>query len=135
MVSALRKHIINQITLSHCTLNLRSDEILEVITVDDFSYTLKETIEYLSAESQITKGVPHLILKIPGAHSIVDAETRRYMAQEIAFANTIAVAIVIKNMAQRIIGNFYIQFDKPAKPVKLFLNKAEAEKWLKSFQK
>ena len=103
-------------------------------TTDDAFFTIVEAKEYVKKLKEISKGIPHLILKVPGKHATIDTETRLYMATPEALCFSIAEAVIIQNVAQRIIGNFYIKFDKPLKPIKLFEKVDEAEKWLKNFR-
>jgi hypothetical protein len=47
-------------------------------------------------------------------------------------AHTIADAIIIKSMAQRMIANFYIKFNKPVNPTQIFPDAESAAFWLMS---
>lgn len=123
-----------EINTPYFTLLLRSDGIVQLNTSTDADFTMKETMMYMHALEEITEGNPHLILKVPGAHANVDNETRKYMANE-GLKFSIAEAVIVRNLAQRMIGNFYIRYDKPKVPVRLFTNHAEAEHWLKTFSK
>ncbi len=46
--------------------------------------------------------------------------------------HTIADAIIIKSMAQRMIANFYIKFNKPVNPTQIFPDAESAAFWLMS---
>lgn len=115
-------------------LILRSDGIVQMNTYDEAYFSIKEAKEFVMALKKITKGVPHLVLKVPGRHASVDSEARTYMATEEALHFSKAEAVIIRNVAQRMIGNFYLKFDKPKKPIHLFNDIEEAERWLRSFQ-
>ena len=111
----------------------RSDGIVQLNTADDAYFTIKEAREFIAALRSITRGVPHPVLKVPGTHANVDKDSRIFMASGEALQYSVAEAVLIRNMAQRIIGNFYLKFDRPKKPVRLFDNMPEAEAWLKGF--
>ncbi len=96
-------------------------------------FTIKEAKEYVIAMNQITNGIPRLVLKVPGNHASIDTETRKFMATHEALHFSIAEAVIVRSLAQRLIGNFYLKFDKPLVPVKLFDQIESAEKWLKAF--
>lgn len=115
-------------------LYLRNDGIVQMNTFDEAFFTLKEAKEFVQALQKITKGVPHLILKVPGKHASLDSDARTYMATEEALRFSIAEAVIIRNIAQRMIGNFYLKFDKPKKPIQLFNEIEEAEHWLQTFK-
>lgn len=110
----------------------RSDGIIQLNTSDDAWFTIKESQEFVEALKKITGGVPHLILKVPGAHALVDKDSRTYMATEEALRYSIAEAVIIRSLAQRVVGNFYLNFNKPVRPVKLFDAMEQAENWLLS---
>ena len=42
----------------------------------------------------------------------------------------IAQAVLVNSLATRIAGNFYIRFNKPTKPTKIFTNAEDAKSWL-----
>lgn len=46
---------------------------------------------------------------------------------------TIADAIVVSGISQRIMANLYLRFNKPAKPTKIFSDEESAAFWLMSF--
>jgi hypothetical protein len=122
--------LIDEIILPNSHLQLRADGIVQLDMDENAYYTMKETMEYLAALKKITGGVPHLILKVPGLYASLDAQSRAYSATAEAMQYSIAEAIVIRSMAQRILGNYYLASDKPAKPSRLFNKVDEAEKWL-----
>jgi hypothetical protein len=45
----------------------------------------------------------------------------------------VADAFVIDSLAQRILGNFYLKFNKPQFPTRFFNSKEEALIWLEAF--
>ncbi|HEY1038642.1 MAG TPA: hypothetical protein VGF30_04515 [Bacteroidia bacterium] len=127
------EYIIRQIDHPIFSLQLRSDGIVQMNTGPDAYFTIKEAREYVEALEQITEGKPHLILKIPGLHASVDSETRMYVATPEALRFSLAEAVVVNNIAQRILGNFYIKFDKPPVETRLFDTVEDAENWLATF--
>lgn len=63
----------------------------------------------------------------------IDSEARKFSASEEANIYTIAEAFIIKSNALRIVGNFYIRFNKLVRPTRMFTNEEEATAWLKTF--
>ncbi len=45
-----------------------------------------------------------------------------------------ATALIVRNLSQKILADFYYKFKKPNKPIKVFKNKIEARKWLEQFK-
>ena len=63
----------------------------------------------------------------------VDSETRKFNASEEANIYTVAEALIIKSSALKIVGNFYIRFNKPTRPTRMFTKEDEATAWLKTY--
>jgi hypothetical protein len=58
------------------------------------------------------------------------AEARAVFAGPDATAVSLAVALVIGSPLTRVLGNFFLGFNRPAMPTRLFTSIAEAEVWL-----
>ncbi len=56
-------------------------------------------------------------------------ESRAFVAKKVS--GRIAFAIVTKSIANRLVGNFFIQFNKPVSPTRLFADEDAAIQWLK----
>lgn len=55
-------------------------------------------------------------------------ESREFVAKK--SSDRIAFAIVTNSIANKLVGNFFIQFNKPNTPTKLFSDEESAIKWL-----
>jgi hypothetical protein len=52
------------------------------------------------------------------------------------YGNTrMAAAIIVKTLATKLAGNFFITFNKPSTPTRLFTNEEDALEWLRKFGK
>lgn len=63
--------------------------------------------------------------------------TKEARENAVAMENQIpisATAIVIQNLAQKIIADYYYKINKPKKPLKIFKNIDKGIEWLKDFQ-
>ncbi|MDX2360763.1 MAG: hypothetical protein QNK23_08145 [Crocinitomicaceae bacterium] len=61
--------------------------------------------------------------------SDVDPETREWAAASDGNHYTICDALVIGGLSQKIITDFYLRFNKPVKPTKVFYSLEKAVKW------
>jgi hypothetical protein len=57
----------------------------------------------------------------------------RCSAGPAATAVTVAVALVTSSPLSRVLGNFFLGFNKPQTPARLFASIDDAEVWLRSF--
>lgn len=70
-----------------------------------------------------------------GQFNIADAEVRAFVSSADQNKYTIADAVYIKNLSDKIMGDFYLNQNKPVKPTKLFGDRDAAINWLLSFKK
>lgn len=64
------------------------------------------------------------------AYSTTDDSVRKWASDPEGNTRTIADAIVLKGMDQKLIADFYLKFNTPIKPTKLFNNLNDAVDWL-----
>jgi len=60
-------------------------------------------------------------------------EAREYGADNPYTKYRLATAVVVNSTALKLMANFYIRFNKPKIPTRLFEDVNEAKKWLKTF--
>ncbi len=112
---------------------LQPDGIMRMEISKTDEITLENVNDFIAAVKEIGGGKPFCNLIIFEKFVQVDKESREYSASEEANIYTIAEAFVIKSAALKIVGNFYIQVNKPTRPTKIFTNEEDATKWLKTF--
>ena len=112
---------------------LRTDGIVEVRGANSHTSTVEEAREVAEIISMLGNKKPVPVLRIAGKYSDIGSGVREFMASEESQKNLVADAIVIHSLAQRIIGNFYLQVNRPRKPTRLFTSIGEAERWLRDF--
>jgi hypothetical protein len=61
--------------------------------------------------------------------SDMDPEVRDWAADKTKNPNTYTDAIIVKSFAHKIIANFYLKFNRPSKPTKIFTNLESAVEW------
>ena len=83
----------------------------------------------------LSEGREALILMISGSTTHFLPESRDFSASSEGQRFTIADAIVVSNLGQRILVNFYLKFNKPTKPSKAFTTEVQAIDWLLSLNK
>jgi hypothetical protein len=73
---------------------------------------------------------PILLLAVYAEDNIFSKEARQFVASKAVNEYVKAEALVLNSMALRIMGNFYLKVNKPARQSKLFNNRAAAIEWL-----
>lgn len=118
--------------LGHSTVHLRNDGIVQINFGDNVDIDLKEAVEVVDAIGELTEGKKAPVLNIGGISTSATSAAREYSASPLGLKYTIADAYVVNNLAQKILGNFYISFNKPNIPTRIFDNVERATEWLKT---
>ena len=61
--------------------------------------------------------------------SDIEPEVRDWAADNHGNQNTFSDAIVIKSLSQKILADFYLSFNKPTKPTRIFYSIDKAIEW------
>lgn len=123
----------NKINLGFCELFLRVDGIMQmnVFANTDIKAEHIELMVKTSLKLNNHKQMPFIIFI--GEFSTFNKDAREFSADPTKENATTAIAYVIDNLAQKLIANFFIRINKPAKPVKLFNSEEDALLWLNQF--
>ena len=121
------------VVFSHSRVTKRKDGIVEVLLGDDVCYEICDLKEINKASGELCSYKKHPFLFLAGQFTSISNEARTWGATEEATQLSKAEAYVLKSLAQKIIANFYLSFNKPPVPTKFFSSKMEAEKWLTGF--
>lgn len=117
------------------TLTLRSDGILRITMKPNVKLKHPDAVEMVRLFGEMGGGREFLLLFVAGNDTTVDTEARYYASGPEANKYTIASAFVVKSIAQKLLGNAYVTFNKPMTPTRIFTEEEEALKWLHSFPK
>ena len=114
-------------------VSLQENGLLRIEISKTDEITIPNIKEYLEVIKELGGGKAFCNIIIIEDFVNVDNETRKFNASEEVNIYTIAEAFVIKSTALKIVGNFYIRFNKPARPTKMFSNEEDATNWLMKF--
>jgi len=112
---------------------LGEDGIIRGIISPTDEHNLADAKENGEAVVKVSEGkkVP-LFIDMVSCKSIT-REARAHYARERVGEEVYAIALLIGSPVSRIIGNFFMGFNKPKHPVKLFNSETGAIEWLKGF--
>lgn len=77
-----------------------------------------------------TGGKPYKALLVPEPGANVTPEMREYLANSDRATQVIADAMVISNFPHRLLADFYLRFNHPTLPTRLFSTEEAARAWL-----
>ncbi len=108
------------------------DEILFAIWKST-SVDLKIAQQAVTYRLEATNFVAYpMIIDIKSIKSI-SKSSRDFLASEKGSEGIIAAAFLIDSSLGRVLGNFFIQINKPLKPTKIFTDEIKAKKWLAQY--
>jgi hypothetical protein len=111
------------------------DDILFMRAKQDADFDLKATIELVGVRKEIRSTNKMKVLLDTRKMFQVSKESREYGAKKQVTALSSAMAILAgKSLAATLVGNFFIRFNKPDVPTKMFKKEANALKWLSSIK-
>lgn len=112
-------------------VELRSDDIIHASLKEDFEDIGIETMKKLTEVIGELGGKRKLkaIIEIQSFNSITE-QAKNYSASEESQIYTKANAIVINSFAAKLGANFFIKFNNPTRPTRVFNTVEEAVEWL-----
>ena len=100
--------------------------------VDDpgSEHTLADARESISANLRVAGGIRRGLLVDMSQVKSISREARAFYASE-GSRYAIAVALVVGSPLSRMLGNFFLGFNRPTVPTRLFSSTDEAASWLR----
>ncbi len=116
-----------------CKMDLKEGDIVYIYTFEDAEIEIPEIDELNINLKALTGDRPCYLVVFPGEGSISSHEARKYAASKKG-KNIIAEAIVMNNLAIRLLANFYMRINRPEQKIKLFSNEKAALEWINSIK-
>lgn len=122
--------VIKKINISTAEISLCSDGIIRVMFKKGSEINPKAFKELFEKYNELVGTT-----KYPFIYSVEDdnvtftSEGRAYSKQHEHSFPKVCNAYVVNSVATRLTANFYLKFNKPSYPSKLFNNQADAQKW------
>ena len=109
---------------------LDDDGILVIMNKPKALQTQGDAEENILVTRKVSAGIPRpLIIDITDIKSM-SREAREVYAKEGAEGKVKAVGLVTRSAMSRIIGNFFLSFNRPTVPTRLFNDADSARNWL-----
>lgn len=124
--------LIDTVMSSRCaTFSLIEEGILRIGLLQNSEIDLAESKAMQQISLGITKGKKFVALVDARTQVVVSKESREWGSSAEGQKNLLAQAIIVDSLANKLIGNFIIQFHKPIAKTKLFSDEATAIEWLR----
>jgi hypothetical protein len=110
---------------------LRNDTIIQLQFKDGFSGEIEDVINIVNKIKEFGNGIRLPVLSIFAEDNLFSKEAREYVSSNEVSSFVKADAFVIKSLALKIVGNFYLKFNKPTRPTRMFNDTETAVQWIK----
>jgi len=108
-----------------------SEDVLCIEFIDEYVVDVQEIRDIRAALLQLSGGIPSKILVLPGRFGSITKEAREIDMFDIPDHQIITtVAIVTRQLHQKLLGTIYFKFSKRKYEHKLFKDVEKALKWL-----
>ncbi len=116
-------------------VSLIENNIIHIHLKSNQEIALIDAQEVLESMGIVGEGKKYPVFIDAGEFVSIDDDVRVFSASKAGNIYTIADAIAVDNIAQKLLANFYLKNDHPKVPTKIFINKHDALAWLSEFQK
>ncbi|MBI3510978.1 MAG: hypothetical protein HY064_09970 [Bacteroidetes bacterium] len=120
----------NKVDLGFAVYEKRSDDVIVLRLTDDLRIDSGKAELMNGALTKITGGKPKKILVMNGKFTSADHDARILLASNQKLLQVEKVAVTIYSLSQRLLANFFLQFNKPSYRIRFFTDAGSAEKWL-----
>ena len=122
----------NEITTRSATIRMINEWVIENVIHDNAELDVEDIMEIKRINGEISAGRCYTVLVDSGSFTSITDEGRKLSASKDFQQQTIAKAILVNSLSQRIIGKLYMRFNKPMITTKIFSDRERALEWLNS---
>lgn len=124
-------HIIKELDYPDVNLQLKSNDIVYVLFKENCTLDIPLQLRLLDYYIDITerKLMRFIFLAADNVSVTKEARDNAILIEDKSMVG--ASALIINNLAYKIIANFYMKVNKPKRPLKAFGNEEDAIEWLK----
>ncbi|MCE3229367.1 MAG: hypothetical protein K0S32_3918 [Bacteroidetes bacterium] len=124
-----------EVLLSHSKVQLFEPEIIRSEILSNATIGRKESEEIVDTIGRLVMHKRVLQIVVLPNEATIYPDAREFSASAEGTRYSLAEAIIATNLAQKILVNFYLQFNKPLVISKAFNNDHKAMEWLFSLKK
>ncbi len=112
---------------------LRNDGIAQVSVIGNSEIDVQHVKLVVDTLEELGEGKKFPLLIVVGEYTLPTPEARAYIATHESDPYASAEAYVIRSLSQKLVGNVFLAFNKPARPTRIFNDEEKALEWLKTF--
>lgn len=135
MVKPQNIQILAEQELPAAFVRLRSDGLMHLEFKQVEEFTPAHAYEIFDTVEAIGQGKKYPTLITVKKYMQIGEETRRIWADETKNKLSTAEAMILYNIAVKLVGNFFIQYHQPPRPTRMFNSEDKGVEWLHTFLK
>lgn len=113
------------------TFELYDNHVVRLRIADGAEVDMEQALEAHELMKKLIAGrTCVLLIDLRGSQFNTSAEARDFASTKEGSSTRIADAILLDSLAQALVGNFYIRFNKPRIPTRIFKSEEKAMEWL-----
>lgn len=132
MVIEANIHTINEIDLPEVNIQRKSNDIIYVLFKDNCTLDIDLQMRLLEQYNKIAENKLMSFIFMAAENVSITKEARDNAVKIEDISMIGSSAVVVTSLPYKLIANFYLRFNKPKRPFKVFSNEEEAVKWLKT---
>ncbi|HKC69185.1 MAG TPA: STAS/SEC14 domain-containing protein [Bacteroidia bacterium] len=109
-------------------LQVIEPRIIRLSVIENIELEQQDAKEIITDAVALANGETYAILFDANSNGTISFEAREEFAQS---KKRIAAAIVTNSLANKLLGNFFVNFHKPKTPSRMFTEDKEAIEWLR----
>lgn len=121
------------IDLDKSSITFEEDQIAHLHLKEGQVVEVEELKAIFKAITDAAEGTKFRLLVTAADNASLSPEAREYASSAQSSDVIVADAVVVQNYSHEMTANFFIRFNKPNRPTKLFKHIEEAYEWLKTF--
>lgn len=120
-------------TIAHCWMD--EDRVLHIRVKQDAVIEIEDAVDSVTVGRQMVGATPYVMVVDMARVRSMTREAREHLANGPHGKDSVgqAVAVVVRSPVARVLGNFFLGFNKPERPVKLFSSADDAARWARGF--
>ena len=111
---------------------LQNDDLVKIVIKENSDIDENDIREINGHKNHLVGDKKHFVIFVAPKIGSISKEARELSATKEVTDGAVAKAIITKELSSRLIGNFFININRPAVPIKLFDDEKKAERWLRS---
>lgn len=116
--------------LGFATIKLIAPQILQTFVKENNTIDVADLWKIKEVNRELADGKKYGVLVESDMMTNITKDAMKLSASKEFQENTVAKALIIKSVGHQIVGSFYLKFNKPHIPTRIFKEKEEALEWL-----